>query len=683
MRMSFFPKLAWTGMRNNRRLYVPYLLTCIGMVMMYYIVNYLACADALLCMTGGEQLQMILKFGGWIIGIFAFFFLNYSNSFLMRRRKKEFGLYNMLGMGKRHISFVLFWETLMTAVLALGAGLFFGAVLSKAAELCMSNIVGGEISYKLSFSVDSAFSALIVYSAIFGCILFRALWQIRKASAISLLRSENAGEKLPRFYGLWGVLGIVVLAAAYYIAVTIQDPISALLMFFAAVAMVILATYLLFGSGSVLLCKLLQRNRRYYYRANHFVSVSSMAYRMKRTGAGLASICILLTMVLVMLSSTSCLYFGVEDALDTRYPRSITLDVYTFETDDANEDALEQVRAYVGDVLEGYGLSPENLIDHRVADVSGQLRGAELELDPSDMAIESVNIYGDIRLLSFVPLEDYNRMTGNHYALEEDEILIYPYRSAYDEDTLSIRGTDMTFRIRDRLDSFPIDGNAAMNIASTIYAVVPNFEETLAPLMKMKNSYGADAADFHWHYGFDLDADRETQLAVYENLLKEMPEAEQLGMAGGANFFLECREKEREDFAGTFGGLFSLGAILSVVFLFAAVLMIYYKQLTEGYEDQSRFEIMRKIGMTDRDIRRSVNSQMLTVFLLPLLTAGIHLCFAFPMIRLLLMAFNMTNVRLFMETTSISFAVFGLIYMIIYRVTSNAYYSIVSGAKEA
>ncbi len=683
MKMSFFPKLAWTGIKNNRKLYLPYLLTCIGMVMMQYIINYLSSADVLGGMPGGETLQAMLYLGVWIIAIFAFFFLNYSNSFLMRRRRKEFGLYNILGMGKVHIAFVLLWETLMAAALSLVLGLFGGVALSKAAELIMVNIIGGEVNYRLTFSLDSLVNALIVYAVIFGFILLRALWQLRKTSAIGLLKSENTGEKLPRLYWLWGFLGAIVLGAAYYIAVSIKDPISALLMFFAAVGMVILATYMLFTSGSVLLCKLLQKNKKYYYKANHFVSVSSMTYRMTRTGAGLASICILLTMVLVMLASTSCLYFGVDDALKSRYPRMLMMDVYMVKAQDADEESLQSVRDYLNETIARHGIEPENIVDHRLADISGQLFGTELEVDPTNMKVNSPSLYEDVRWLSFVPLSDYNRMTGRNCTLAEDEILIYPFKSEYNSDTLSIRGTDLSFRVKEHLDSFPTGGSYAVNVVSTIFVVVPDFTETLSPLMEMRTENGGELLEIHWTYGFDTEADAEMQIALYNDLKEHLPDPEQIGMEGGARFIFECRERERSDFMGTFAGLFALGAVLSVVFLFAAVLMIYYKQLTEGYEDQSRFDIMQKVGMTKRDIRKSINSQMLTVFLLPLLTAGLHLCFAFPMIRMLLLAFSMTNTALFAQTCLISFAVFGLFYVIVYRITSNAYYSIVSGAKEA
>lgn len=682
MKMSLYPKLAWTGMRSNRKLYLPYLITCISMVAMLYIVGYLSGAGAVRRLPGGQFIQEMLGLGVWIIALFAGLFLLYSSSFLMRRRKKEFGLYNILGMGKGHLGMVVYWETVMTAVISIFTGLFAGITLSKLAELCIVNIVGGEVDYSLTISGTSAAAVLIVFAVVFLVIMVKSLWQIGRTNAINLIKSENVGEKLPRMYWFWGILGAVILGAAYYLALSIEDPLSALLLFFVAVSMVILATYLLFMSGSVLLCKLLQKNKRYYYKPNHFVSVSSMAYRMTRNGAGLASICILLTMVLVMLSSTSCLFFGVEEILHTRYPREITVDAYVTNPEVGDYEDFTPVREYIDSFLDDYKATKENVMDYRVAELSGQMFGSELELDPNNMKVSSASVYGNVWLVNFVPLEDYNRMNGADYTLAPDEVLIYSFRSPYTEEELTLRGTGRSFRVKEHLSDFPIDGDSASNVMSSLYVVVPDFYQTLAPLYDMRASNGNNLLEIHWRYGFDTNVDEETQKVIYEALGYDGNDEGQVFLESLRYLRYDSRAYERDSSTGTFSGLFVLGLVLSVVFLFAAVLIIYYKQITEGYEDQSRFAVMQKVGMTKRDIRKSINSQMLTVFFLPLVTAGLHLCFAFPIIRLLLRMFNMTNTLLFAQTTLICFTLFGLLYLLVYKVTSNAYFSIVSGAKE-
>lgn len=683
MKLLFYPKLAWTGIRSNRKLYLPYLITCISMVAMVYIVGYLSGAKAVRHLPGGQFIQEMLGLGVWIIALFAGLFLLYSSSFLMRRRRKEFGLYNILGMGKGHLGMVVFWETGMTAVISIFMGLLAGVTLSKLAELCIVNIVGGEVDYSLTVSVSSIVIASVVFAVIFLVIMVKSLWQIGRTNAINLIKSENVGEKLPRMYWFWGILGAVILAAAYYLALSIEDPLSALFIFFGAVGMVIVATYLLFMSGSVLLCKLLQKNKRYYYKPNHFVSVSSMAYRMTRNGAGLASICILLTMVLVMLSSTSCLYFGVEESLHIRYPREITVDAYVTTPDHGDYEDFTPVRDYIDSILEDHQAIKENVMDYRVAELSGQMFDSELELDPNNMKVNSASVYGDVRIVNFVPLEDYNRMSGADYTLEQDEVLVYAFRSPYDKEELELRGTGLCFHVKEHLPEFPIDGSTSSNVMSALYVVVPDFEQTLKPLYDMRASNGNDLLEIHWRYGFDTNVDEETQKMIYETLGYSADIEDREFRDNLSYLRFDSRAYERDSFTGTFAGLFVLGLVLSVVFLFAAVLIIYYKQITEGYEDQSRFEVMQKVGMTKRDIRKSINSQMLTVFFLPLVTAGVHLSFAFPLIRLLLRMFNMTNVTLFAQTTLICFAIFGLFYTLVYRITSNAYFSIVSGAKEA
>ena len=681
MKMFFYPKLAWTGMRNNRKLYLPYLITCISMVAMLYIVGFLSNSEAVGRLPGGGTICVALSLGIWIIALFAGLFLMYSSSFLMRRRKKEFGLYNILGMGKSHLGKVVFWETLITASISVFVGLFVGITVSKLAELSIINIIGGDVDYSLTISHSSISIAVIVFAIIFLILMIKSIWQIYRTNAVNLIKSENVGERLPRLYWLWGILGALILGVAYYIALSIEEPLSTLFLFFGAVIMVIVATYLLFTSGSVLMCKLLQKNKWYYYKPNHFVSVSSMAYRMTRNGAGLASICILLTMVLVMLSSTSCLFFGAEESLHVRYPREINMDAYFIDSESGDYNDLEMIREHIDGYLDDFNITKDNVIDYRVASLSGQMNGSELELDPNKMQFNGTDVHGDVWIVNFVPLEDYNRITGDEYNLGEDEVLIYVFRSPYNEEELTLSGTPLSFRVKEHLPEFPIDGNSTSNIMPALYVVVPDFYQTLALLNNMRASSGNDLLEIHWRYGFDTNVDEQTQKALYEKLAFSSYEDETF-METLDYIRFDSRAYERSGFTGTFSGMFMLGLVLSIVFLFAAVLIIYYKQITEGYEDQKRFEVMQKVGMTKQDIRKSINSQMLTVFFMPLVTAGLHLCFAFPMIPQLLRLFTMTNVMLFAQTTLICFVLFGLIYLVIYKVTSNAYFSIVSGASE-
>lgn len=357
MRLGFYPKLELTGITKNKKTYFPYILTSVGMVMMLYIVSFLTYSDSVKLMRGGDTVRGFLGLGCSVIGIFSTILLFYTNSFLIRRRKKEFGLYNILGMGKRNLARVLIWETVIIAAISMGAGLGCGILFSKAAELFMANVLGSTVGFAFQITADAIIMTVGWFGVIFVLILLNSLRQIHLAKPIELMRSEAVGEKPPKANWILTILGVVLLGGAYYLAVTIKDPVSAMLWFFAAVIMVILATYMLFIAGSVALCRLLQKNKGYYYKTSHFISVSSMVYRMKRNGAGLASICILSTMVLVMISSTSSLFVGREDTLRGRYPRNIVIDM--FAEDGTENEKMHQIAL---DVLDEHGESPTGLL---------------------------------------------------------------------------------------------------------------------------------------------------------------------------------------------------------------------------------------------------------------------------------------------------------------------------------
>lgn len=543
--MSLYTRLAWDGIRKNKQLYLPYLLTCVGMVTLYYMMSELCGSPLLDSMRGGASSRLVLGLGTWVIAIFSALFLFYTNSFLVRRRQREFGLYHVLGLGKRHIALLCAIETLLTAAIALATGLVIGIGLSFAVELGLRASIRAEVDFAFRVSGAVVAKTVLVYLAIFLLILLSTLVKVGRGTAVSLLRSESCGEKPPRANVLVAVLGAVLLVVAYGMAVSIQEPLQAMLLFFVAVILVILGTYLLFIAGSVALCRALQKNKSYYYQSRHFVSVSSMTYRMKRNGAGLASICILATMVLVMLSSSACLYFGAEDSLNVTYPHEFSLTVWARDA-----EALPKLEAAL--------------------DAAGAPYGVEI------------------------------------------------WR----------RGE-----------------------------VEQNGEEVI------------------WSGQFDTGLSREQQLALGGAIGEALndPDTTQ-------GFSRSFRAEAADEFYGTYGSLFFIGTVLSVLFICAAVLIIYYKQLCEGYEDQPRFAIMQKVGMTAPDIRRSVNSQLLTVFFLPLAGAALHMAFAFPMIRRVLLVFSLNNTALFVATALISLAVLSVVYTLVYRATSNAYYRIVKSS---
>lgn len=676
MKLLFYPRLAWTGIRKNRRLYLPYLLTCIGMVMMEYIICFLRDSKAVRGMRGAMMITGMMSFGSFVIAVFALIFLFYTNSFLMRRRKKEFGLYSILGMSRRNLGRILLWETLFVLVISLAAGLFAGAALSKLAELILLNMLHGKTTYSLTLSAPAATYTLCVFLVIFALLFLKSLWQVRSLDALSLLKSESVGEKPPRANWALGLLGLLVLGAGYALAVYVGDPVSALAWFFVAVILVIIGTYMVFVSFSVVLLRVLQKRKNYYYKARHFVSVSSMAYRMKRNGAGLASVCILATMVLVMLSSTTSLYFGAEDSLMARYPRELSISYGVEDVEYLSDSSVKELREEILAVLEQKNCTPQNVQDWRSLRIFGYLNGTRADFERTDE--ESQTIYqpdGEIYNFVFVSALDYNALTGENVTLDPGEAAVYTARGPRFSGKEVDFGYGLRYDVAGYLDTPLEDGSIAMDITPTLVLVVPDLTEAEHGLAAL-GQYPA----CRWNYGFDTGLPVEKQAEISNSLYDA-----NIGMHddyteahGIRTRTIECRTMNEADFFGTYGGLFCLGIILSVEFLFAAVLIIYYKQISEGYEDQSRFGIMQKVGMTKTEIRRSINSQLLTVFYLPLVMAGLHLAFAFPMIHRLLLLFNLNNVGLFALTTVISFVMFGVLYALIYRITGNVYYRIVS-----
>ena len=674
MKRGFYPRLAWSGMRKNSKLYLPYTLACIGMTAMFYILMHLADSPALKLIPSSTSVTATLSLGSFVMGVFSLLFLFYTNSFLVRRRFKEFGLYNVLGMNKGNISRVLAWEALINALISLAGGLFLGLALSKLAELGLVNIMGGDTDLDLRISVKALEFTVMFFCGIFLLIYLNSLIKIRRSSASELVKSENFGEKPPRANWLFGLAGIVILAAAYYIAVSIKTPLTALSLFFIAVIMVIVATYLIFIAGSVWICRLLQKNKRYYYKKNHFVSVSSMVYRMKRNGAGLASICILATMVLVMISSTTCLYFGAEDALRDRYPRDISISASYSGLDSMTDENISALRGEISAAVGG--AETENILDYRCASLVGSLENGILDLSEASIYSTAMTTYDYVAEVYIVPLADYNAIAGTNESLGSDEAMIYAYRMDYTDKTFAVDEL-VSFRVKKVLDSFPIaDGSAMASIAPTVFVIVPDFADTVAKLGGAVSSSGDEPASLSWNYAFDTPVSDEEETAMCERIGERLSECSESG--GYLYYSRESLAANRADFYGMYGGLFFLGIMLSIAFICAAVLIIYYKQISEGYEDRRRFEIMQNVGMTKKEIRSSINSQLLTVFFLPLIFAGLHLGFAFPFIHKLLMLFNLSNLPLLIGTTAISFGVFALLYAVVFRVTSNAYYNIVS-----
>lgn len=675
MRINVYPKLAWEGIRKNKRLYVPYIAMGALMVMMFYLLRFLQDSPVIGVMRGSVTLSTVLPMGYAVIAIFSIIFLFYTNSFLIRQRYQEFGLYNILGMNKQNVCMIMAWESIFVGGLAIVTGQAAGILLSKGAELVLFNLVHMDISFDLRISAVSVFYTITGYIIIYLILLLNSVIKVWFAKPLDLLKSNRVGEKMPKRTWVYAAVGMVLLGAAYYLAVSIKEPLTALTYFFLAVIMVIIGTYALFMAGSVVLCRILQKNKRYYYQPNHFISVSSMMYRMKRNGAGLASICILLTMVLVMLSSTTSLYFGIEDSLVGRYPHSVNVVVGFSDVEDLNSENLKKLYEAVREN------SPEvkETDCYTVGGTSGLFSDQGINLDVTSVDV-SINDYEQVGTLQVMSLEEYNRLCDADETLNADECLLYANRITYDSDTFTIVDGS-SYKVKKMLDNCVKDGDLDSMMNPSMIMVVPDFEECLKTVSDFRTRTEGTVMALRWKCGYDVEStEQETKEAeAIEESLARLSETKSVD--GLIFYSVDSREDNRESFYDLNGSLFFLGIVLSTVFLLAAVMIIYYKQLSEGYEDYARYEIMQKVGMTKQDIRKSINSQMLTVFFSPLLMAGLHLCFAFPFLWKIMMMFGLNNRTLIIAITVICYIIFGIFYAVVYKITSNLYFHIVSGNK--
>ena len=599
----------------------------------------------------------MLSLGIFVIGLFAVLFLFYTNSFMMKRRKKELGLYNILGMEKRHIAHIIFGDTLVLAALSLVVGIGLGILFSGLMFLVLGALLGTSVSFQFFVPALALQWTAVLFAAIFLLTMCYNILQVRLANPIQLLHGGEVGEKEPKAHWVLAVLGALLLGAGYYLALTVQDPLSALLLFFVAVVLVILGTYLLFLTGITALLKLLKKNKGFYYKLNHFTAVSGMLYRMKQNAAGLASICILFTALLVTVSTTFSLYTSMDGLLRTRYPRNVLVSAQA-----ESQDVRELVRTAVEEETQALGIQIENVIDREGWNITTARVGNELHTQevPSD-AYAVVDIFTE---------SEFERFSGQEVNLSEDQVLLFdPLGTFPEEDTLQIDGN--VFEI--------VHSNYEMPDASTMaqiyeqYYLVFQSEAVVDSLLAPSGIYVEPTYSYDFDVvGGDPDSIVAIKDALVDTLFYERPKAE-----GHFSCMIEDSISSRQDFMALYGGLFFLGLFLGILFLLGTALIIYYKQVSEGYEDARRFTIMQQVGMSHREVKRSIHSQILLVFFLPLVTAVVHLAFAFPMLQKILLVMGLADFWIVLLSTLGCVAVFAVCYLIIYGLTARTYYKIV------
>lgn len=666
MNRLFYARLAISNLRKNAGLYPPYVLAAVGIGAMYYIMGAITRDEGIKQMRGADELFMILSLGCGVIAIFTVIFLFYTNSFLMKRRKKEFGLFNILGMEKRHIGKMMFWEILMIAFVSIGGGIVVGIVLNKLVVLALMRLLQFDVPFGFHISGGAITSVAILFAGIFIATLVYNLFQVQKSSPIELLRSSSQGEREPRTRWLLALIGILALGAGYAIAIVVESPIDALMMFFLAVLLVILGTYCLFTAGSIVVLKLLRRNKNYYYKTSHFTSVSGMIYRMKQNAVGLSNICILSTMVLVMLAGTFSLYMGRDVSLHSRYPKEIMINGYGM-----TEEGRNMLKECAVQGAKETGVAIEEMSDCTSLSFAGYKNGEDIYVEAWQEGAKAPE--GELIMMEWLTLEEYQQFTDQVPEFAEDEILVYTAHGKKGESQYRIG--EQTFRIKEYLPELNLD-DMQIEIAYDMYFIVVRNQAVMQKISEFQKSiYGERASDIETVVAFDVEGGAEQEIACkqrIDQLLAERNPDSQLGAVR-----IESRSERSNDDMVVYGGFLFLGIFLGFVFLMATTMIIYYKQVSEGYEDKGRFEIMQKVGMSKKEVRASIRSQIIKVFFLPLVMACIHLAMAFPMMNRLLLLFGMVNVKLFAICTVVTVAIFAVIYAIVYSITAKTYYKIV------
>lgn len=664
MSKTFYFRLAFDNLKKNAKMYIPFVLSCILTIMMYYMVSSLSMNPNMMNMIGGDVMQQILSLGIYVITVFAVIFLFYTNSFLIKRRKREFGLFNILGMEKKHLSIVIALESMIVFLVSMVLGIGIGILLDKAFYLLIAKMLNASIALGFYISYQSIVNSIILFLIIFVLMYLFSLIQINLSNPIELLHGDQHGEKEPKTKCLLAIIGLICLGTGYYMSVSIQDPVTAFAFFMVAVILVVIGTYMLFTAGSIVILKLLRKNKRYYYKTNHFISVSNMIYRMKQNAVGLGNICILSTMVLVMLSTTISLWVGMNDIIETRFPRDITVSINSVDSNQALYTIDDMNYA-----IEQAGIQTEDELVYRTLSVSAFNQGNTYTFGNENMSLQDIS---NVVVLYFITLDDYNRTEGTNVSLAPDEVLVFPSGKQFDHKTIDIASN--TFKVKGILDSIKADSNYSANLQNSMFVVVDSMDTLFMIDDLQKQAYGDNASYIHTSYDFNLS--KSEGMSV-----KEATDALIANYPGDTTYMMvDTQEGNYEDLLSLYASFLFIGIFLSFLFIMATVLIMYYKQITEGYEDKKRFEIMQKVGLDKREVKKTINSQVLTVFFLPLVVAAIHIVFAFPMIEKMLRLLYLDNTNLYIMTTVICFGVFALVYVLIYFLTSKVYYGIVRNA---
>lgn len=667
MRNSFYFRLALTNIKKHARSYVPYIITCVITIAMFYIIKSLA-------FNLDKNLSSIsaatsMSLGSIVVAIFAIIFLFYTNSFLLKKRKKEFGLYNILGMEKKHMSALIATESLIVSVISLVLGLIIGIALDKLIFMIVIKLLNGQSPLGFTIIPEAILHTVVLFCIIFAAILLNSVRIVYTTKTIDLLHGSNTGEKEPKTKWLLAILGVLCLGGGYTISIISKSPVSAIGLLFVAIVLVVIGTYFIFVAGIIALLKLLRKNKGFYYKTSHFISVSGMIYRMKQNAVGLANICVLSTMVLVMVSTTSSLVIGMQDTINTISPYDYSISVVDGKTNQQVKDDIKNTAA-------DNNLKITKFVDYQYLEFNADLKYNYITA--SDYSVESENLVG----LIIVNQQDYNMLTNSNVRLSDDQVMMFCQKSfPYSDLTIF----DQRYKVKEsrKISDFIPGKNLIGYSIYDSYGIVVKDNSQLQQISKYYNSfygnsetneYNEDNCCFY-ECNFNVDADLKKQLEFSEIIRNS--ELYQ-GSYYHGSISSTSKSEALQAFRDTYSSMFFLGIFLSILFIMATILIIYYKQISESYDDKERYEIMQNVGMSHTEVKRTIRSQVLTVFFLPLIVAGVHVAFAFPIMSRVLSLLGLMNVTLYIICTVICFLVFALMYGIIFAITSRLYYKTVN-----
>ena len=670
MHKGIFSRLAKQNIRNNKSTYIPYIITCIFCIAMIYMMEFLRdCPTLDQAVRQADEVRMIVFTGEIVVEIFCIIFLIYSNSFLMKRRQKEIGIYNILGLERNHIGIVMFLETIITSIGSLAGGIAAGIIGSKLALLLLLKLLHIPSVLGFYISVKGIFTCLFMFGIVFLMILFLNLAKIHLSRPVELLRGNNTGEKEPAAKWLMALIGFICLGAGYYLAVTTESPIKAITIFLLAVILVMAGTYLLFTAGSIVILKFLRRRKSFYYRTGNFISISGMLYRMKQNAIGLASICILSTGVLLMIAMTVSIYFGMNDIMLNRYPYDVDMSATSISEDEC-QTAIGAFEKAIADNK----VPVEKSVEEIYLDIVCSKNGDQILIKPANTIRNSDSVL----VLSLLDQAEYERLTGISANLNDGEIFAW-YPSTVQKDSVTVDETEFT--VKKWLDKNPltcgedaVSDNAVLVVTDEDFK---KFDEMRTEMYKGVSSAPA-GEDLTLHLGLDITGSETDKIDFGTPVMEVVKDLKKNGGLSENSWITSgIRQQEYESYYADNGSLLFIGIFLGSLFLMGTAMIIYYKQISEGYEDQKRFEIMQKVGLSRREVRSSVRRQILMVFFLPLLMAMLHITMAFPMIRRMLLLFGMTNTKLFIGCTAGTVLIFAVVYGLIYLMTARSYYHIV------